>query len=181
MFVTAWYVIGVIFWRKMTFESMWLQYRQNLGCRLIRYLDWCHLPYTWCSKSYNNTTYCIRWMVDDTNQDTVWDGNRDSVYTAATSITFLIVLDGKEGKCCSRRQNAPSVESVESDLRRISLTPTICRPKVLESFVGRRMLATYHTKQFGALRGRSTTHALVDILLCGTKLLINASLWELFL
>ena len=35
MFVTAWYVIGVIFWRKMTFESMWLQYRQNLGCRLI--------------------------------------------------------------------------------------------------------------------------------------------------
>ena len=75
------------------------------------------------------------------------------------------------------------VQSVESDLCPISLTPTIC--KVLESFVGRRILAAiadkFDTKQFGALRGRSTTHALIDILLCGTKLLINASLRELFL
>jgi len=55
---------------------------------------------------------------------------------------------------------------VESDLRLISLTPTIC--KVLESFVGRRMLAAiadkFDIKHFGALRGRSTTHALIDIL-----------------
>jgi len=55
--------------------------------------------------------------------------------------------------------------SIQSDLRPISLTLTLC--KILESFVGRWLLQRIGTKldplQFGALRGRSTTHALVSI------------------
>jgi len=55
--------------------------------------------------------------------------------------------------------------SVEQDLRPISLTPTIS--KVFESLVGRWMIEEigdkFDRKQFGALKGRSTSHALVDI------------------
>jgi len=56
--------------------------------------------------------------------------------------------------------------TIQSDLRPISLTPTVS--KILESFVGKHILSEIESKidvrQFGALRGRSTTHALVDIL-----------------
>ena len=56
--------------------------------------------------------------------------------------------------------------SVDSDLRPISLTPTLS--KLLESFVGQWMLEAignnFDVKQFGGLRGRSTIHALIDIL-----------------
>ena len=56
-------------------------------------------------------------------------------------------------------------KSVEQDLRPISLTPTLS--KVLESLVGRFMLNSigdnFDRKQFGALKGRSTSHELVDI------------------
>ena len=56
--------------------------------------------------------------------------------------------------------------SIESDLRPISLTPTLS--KLLESYVGKwtmnRILPKFDSKQFGAIRGRSTTHALVDML-----------------
>jgi hypothetical protein len=56
--------------------------------------------------------------------------------------------------------------SIENDLRPISLTPTLS--KLLESFVGQWMLEEignkFDPKQFGGLKGRSTTHALVDIL-----------------
>ena len=56
--------------------------------------------------------------------------------------------------------------SIENDLRPISLTSTLS--KVLEAFVGRWMLNSlvnkFDCRQFGALRGRSTTHALIDIL-----------------
>lgn len=55
---------------------------------------------------------------------------------------------------------------IETDLRPISLTPTLS--KLLESYVGNWMLTQVtrklDQKQFGALRGRSTTHALVDML-----------------
>ena len=55
---------------------------------------------------------------------------------------------------------------IESDLRPISLTPTLS--KLLESYVGNwildRVLPNLDTKQFGAIRGRSITHALVDML-----------------
>ena len=55
--------------------------------------------------------------------------------------------------------------SIEQDLRPISLTPTLS--KILESLIGRWMLEEigdkFDKKQFGALKGRSTTHALVDI------------------
>ena len=55
---------------------------------------------------------------------------------------------------------------IESDLRPISLTSTLS--KVLESFVGCNILETVRDKldkrQYGALKGRSTTHALMDII-----------------
>lgn len=55
--------------------------------------------------------------------------------------------------------------SITSDLRPISLTPTLS--KVLEKLVGRRMLPKildkFDQRQFGALKGRSTTHALAAI------------------
>ena len=54
---------------------------------------------------------------------------------------------------------------IEQDLRPISLTPTLS--KIFESLIGRWMLEKIGDKfdknQFGALKGRSTTHALVDI------------------
>ena len=57
-------------------------------------------------------------------------------------------------------------KSVESDLRPISMTPTIS--KVLESIIGSWILdavgSQLDSRQFGALKGRSTTHALVDML-----------------
>ena len=62
---------------------------------------------------------------------------------------------------------APKVnppKSLQSDLRPISLTPTLS--KLLESFVGKWILniieTTIDRRQFGALKGRSTTHALVS-------------------
>jgi hypothetical protein len=56
--------------------------------------------------------------------------------------------------------------AIETDIRPISLTPTIS--KILESFVGQWIL-TYVTgyldrRQYGGIKGRSTTHALVDML-----------------
>ena len=57
-------------------------------------------------------------------------------------------------------------KSVEQDLRPISLTSTIS--KVFESLVGKWMLDAIGDKldkqQFGAIKGRSTSHALVDIM-----------------
>ena len=62
-------------------------------------------------------------------------------------------------------KNRPA-KSIENDVRPISLTPTIS--KILESFVGHWLLGEISTefdnKQFGGLKGRSTTHALVDVL-----------------
>ena len=61
------------------------------------------------------------------------------------------------------KQHPP--KSIHDDIRPISLTPTIS--KVLESFVGRWMLDSignqFDIRQFGALKGRSTTHALIEI------------------
>ena len=57
-------------------------------------------------------------------------------------------------------------KSIEQDLRPISLTPTISR--IFESIVGKWMLDAigdkFDKKQFGAIKGRSTSHALVDIM-----------------
>ena len=61
------------------------------------------------------------------------------------------------------KSNPP--RTIEDDLRPISLTPTLA--KHLEWFVGQELLSFVSDKldaqQFGALNGRSTTHALVDI------------------
>lgn len=55
--------------------------------------------------------------------------------------------------------------SINNDLRPISLTPTLS--KILEKLVGRRtlpkILDQFDQRQFGALKGRSTTHALAAI------------------
>jgi len=60
----------------------------------------------------------------------------------------------------------PPVVSVDNDLRPISVTPTIS--KLLEVNVGGWILDAVvdklDTRQFGALKGRSTTHALIDML-----------------
>jgi hypothetical protein len=56
-------------------------------------------------------------------------------------------------------------QSIQDDLRPISLTPTLS--KLLEATLGRRLLpkiaGNLDPRQFGALRGRSTTHALIAI------------------
>ena len=56
--------------------------------------------------------------------------------------------------------------SIEHDLRPISLTPTVS--KILESFVGQWIMDLVSDSidkyQFGGLKGRSTTHALIDLL-----------------
>ena len=61
------------------------------------------------------------------------------------------------------KSNPP--RTIEDDLRPISLTPTLA--KHLEWFVGQQLLSCVSDKldkqQFGALKGRSTTHALIDI------------------
>ena len=57
-------------------------------------------------------------------------------------------------------------KAVEADLHPISLTATLA--KVLESFIGlwilERVGSSFDNRQYGALRQRSTTHALVDVL-----------------
>ena len=62
------------------------------------------------------------------------------------------------------KSNPP--RSIHDDLRPISLTPTLS--KLLESMLGRRLLPylahKFDPRQFGALKGRSTTHALTAIL-----------------
>ena len=57
--------------------------------------------------------------------------------------------------------------AIEADLRPISLTATL--GKVLDSFVGARILQRVSSididdRQYGAVKQRSTTHALVDML-----------------
>ena len=56
-------------------------------------------------------------------------------------------------------------KNIHSDLRPISLTPTLA--KILESFVGQWTLEKIYdkidTQQFGAIKGRSTTHALTSM------------------
>ncbi len=56
-------------------------------------------------------------------------------------------------------------KSIHDDLRPISLTPTLS--KLLELLIGRRLLPSiidkFDSRQFGALRGRSTTHALIAV------------------
>ena len=56
--------------------------------------------------------------------------------------------------------------SIQSDLRPISLTATL--DKILESFIGtwilERVGVTLDRRRYGALKKRSTTHALVDMM-----------------
>jgi hypothetical protein len=56
--------------------------------------------------------------------------------------------------------------SIYDDLRPISLTPTLS--KILERLIGRRMLPSiipkFDHRQYGALKGRSTNHALIDVI-----------------
>jgi len=62
------------------------------------------------------------------------------------------------------KTNPPA--AIDKNLRPISLIPTLS--KVLESFIGQWILDDLQGKidnrQYGALKGKSTTHELVDIL-----------------
>ena len=55
--------------------------------------------------------------------------------------------------------------SIKDDLRPISLTPTLS--KVRERLICRRFLpnimAKFNSRQYGALKGRSTLHTLIDV------------------
>jgi len=57
------------------------------------------------------------------------------------------------------------VRSIESNLRPISLLPTLA--KLFESIVGTwlvdRLAPTLDSNQFGSLKGSSTTHALISL------------------
>jgi hypothetical protein len=73
------------------------------------------------------------------------------------------------------KANPPS--TIGSDLRPISLTPTLS--KILESFIGSWILQTItphiDSKQYGVVQGRSTTLKLVDILHHWHQALDNSS------
>jgi Reverse transcriptase (RNA-dependent DNA polymerase) len=72
----------------------------------------------------------------------------------------------EKGQCCSYIPKTNPPRNIESDLRPISSTSTLS--KVLESIVGGWILEFVRDKvdkqQLGAIKGRSTTHALFDIL-----------------
>ena len=99
---------------------------------------------------------------------------RDFAFALAEPLSFIFNSSLKEGIVPAVWKQAniiaipktKPVKSVEQDLRPISLTPTVS--KVFESLVGRWMLESigdrFDKKQFGAIKGRSTSHALVDIL-----------------
>jgi hypothetical protein len=77
----------------------------------------------------------------------------------------LVPLSWKQANVIPVPKVHPPI-AIETDIRPISLTPTIS--KILESFVGQWIL-TYVTgyldrRQYGGIKGRSTTHALVDML-----------------
>ena len=103
--------------------------------------------------------------------------------TGCCAISVLILLDqfapfttasvrGGFVPSCWKESNVVPVPKVhpprhiEADLRPISLTATL--GKVLESFVGawilERVGSTIDDRQYNALKQRSTTHALVDML-----------------
>ena len=87
-----------------------------------------------------------------------------AIFNASISEGVVPVTWKKSNVVPVPESNPP--KSIEDDLRPISLTPTLA--KHLEWFIGQQLLSTVagklDTKQFGALKGRSTTHALVDIL-----------------
>ena len=68
--------------------------------------------------------------------------------------------------CCQWQMSTHQCQSVAIDLRPISMTPTIS--KLLDAIAGGWILDAVadklDTRQFGALKGRSTTHALIDML-----------------
>ena len=87
------------------------------------------------------------------------------------AIVNASVLEGKVPSIWKKGNVVPVAKvrppmSAESDIRPISLTPTVS--KALESIFGRWILDVVGSQlddhQFGSLKGRSTTHALLDML-----------------
>jgi len=87
-----------------------------------------------------------------------------AIYNASVREGFVPPIWKHADTIPSPKVNPP--KSLQSDLRPISLTPTLS--KLLKSFVGKWILNVIETtidrRQFGALKGRSTTHALVSLL-----------------
>ena len=91
-------------------------------------------------------------------------GSLCAIFNASVREGFVPALWKQANTIPAPKFNPP--KSLQSDLRPISLTPTLS--KLLESFIGKWILnvieATIDRRQFGALKGRSTTHALVSLL-----------------
>jgi len=99
---------------------------------------------------------------------------RDSASHLAGPVCAVYNASVREGYIPSQWKEAnvvpvPKVQplrAVEADLRPISLTATLA--KLLESFVGswilEHVVGSLDDRQYSALRPRSMTHALVDVL-----------------
>ena len=96
------------------------------------------------------------------------------VWTAGCNIQCLLHSRGvrpfhlqiSRGYCCVKEPKCQSTRSIQTDLRPISLLPTVA--KVLESFIGSWLQSvlqpTLDDKQYGCRPKRSTTHALTAII-----------------
>ena len=88
-----------------------------------------------------------------------------AIFNASISEGGVVPVAWKQSNVVPVPKSNPP-KTIEDDLRPISLMPTLA--KHLEWFIGQQLLSTVagklDTKQFGALKGRSTTHTLVDIL-----------------
>jgi hypothetical protein len=98
---------------------------------------------------------------------------RDMAFALAEPLCWIFNSSIKEGVVPTIWKQANIIpipkskppKSIEQDLRPIALTPTIS--KILECLVGKWIVSAISDridkKQFGAIKGRSTTHALVDM------------------
>jgi len=86
--------------------------------------------------------------------------NRADTYSTINQCRMCARSLEKSTRCADTK----IAKSVQDVLRPILLTPTLS--KILKSLVGRWILSKvsdkFNARQFGALRGSSTTHALID-------------------
>ena len=85
-------------------------------------------------------------------------------YSISHCLKAESLLTGRKRMLHNSKAHPP--KSITTDIRPISLTPNVS--KILESFIGNIILERIKERidpnQYGALKGLSTTHALVDLL-----------------